>query len=332
MTPAERYLLSFLGVVVVAVAFGVVYRKDLIQKQWFLDKHLLERGLNRPNLWLFYPSSEVNSRVWMDAGARSSRALNIPVLNLTYETIVAQHKDDYHIRVIGGVSGVADLLGEEALPSGLRRFGDLASLGEAEMDWIRSAVLAEFGGLWLSPTTVCLRGFGELPKDKVVFFGTNPDETYAGPNGTSTPGKNALWVPRAKHPMLVEWEQVCFQRVDEKRGGEQIRRDWNWDYSRFASEYASLGVEVDPHCGLTRKKNGKRIQLEDLLAAGTEGQLPFDVQPHTVYVPLPWRELQDREVFGWVLRMSEQQVMESDIVLRYLLEAGLRPSGSASSK
>jgi hypothetical protein len=36
-----------------------------------------------------------------------------------------------------------------------------------------------------------------------------------------------------------------------------------------------------------------------------------------------WPELRDREMFGWFLRMSEEQIMESDISVRYLLERGL---------
>jgi hypothetical protein len=46
--------------------------------------------------------------------------------------------------------------------------------------------------------------------------------------------------------------------------------------------------------------------------------------PTTVYVPIPWaRELRDREMFGWFLRMSESQIMNSDITVKYLLQKGL---------
>ena len=32
------------------------------------------------------------------------------------------------------------------------------------------------------------------------------------------------------------------------------------------------------------------------------------------------QELRDREMFGWFLRMSESQIMESDLAVKYLLE------------
>lgn len=40
-------------------------------------------------------------------------------------------------------------------------------------------------------------------------------------------------------------------------------------------------------------------------------------------MPIMWPELRDREMFGWFLRMSEEQIMESDIAVRYLLDRGL---------
>ena len=326
MTPFQQLLLVIVVIAVLAMVYAFFYRRDLLEKYWMLDKHLLQRGTDKPALWLFLPSSEVTSRHWLDFGQRSSRALNIPLLNLCYETIVSHNHPLYHVRVISGVSGLADLLGgEEALPWLLKEHGDLAALGPAEMNWIRAAVLAKFGGLWLFPSTVCLRPFGAQPKDKIVFFGTDAGQTLSGPKGTPVPSGEALWVPKAGHPVMAEWERVCFQRVNEKRGGEQFRGDWGWDFLRFSQELSQKGetVVIDPHAELSRKRDAKRIQLEDLFATGTEGRLPFDVPPHALYCPIPWEELQRREAFGWVLRMSEEQIMDSDVAVKYLFQASM---------
>jgi hypothetical protein len=118
--------------------------------------------------------------------------------------------------------------------------------------------------------------------------------------------------------------QVTYARIAQKRGGDQIRRDANWDFVRFSTEYVQTGIIVDPAAEGMRKKDGKRIQLEDLLASGTDGNLPFDLCDYTVYVPFPWTELRDREIFGWFLRMSESQIMNSDLAVKYLLEKALR--------
>lgn len=322
MSPFNRLMLIVGILLIIAFIVGLYYSKELIKNNPFLDKHLLKRGLNKPIIWLYYDTSDVNSRQWIDFGSRSSRALNLPFLNLCYETIVKQNRDEYRIEVIGGLSGIAELLGGwDELPSGLRN--PIAPVNEAEMNYLRSAILAKYGGLWLSPYCVCLKGFGKLPENKVVFFGTDLNESYAGAEGTTVPGFRAVWSPIPNHPMFEEWKQITYSRIAEHRGGKQVRRDVNWDYIRLTDEYVSHGIIVDPAAEGTRKKNGKRIELEDLLATGTDGNIPFDVCAYTVYVPFSWEELRDREIFGWFLRMSENQIMESDIAVKYLIDKSL---------
>ena len=319
MEPIHKLILVIVVLFSIAVLYAAFYSKDLRKFNPFLDKNLLQKGMDKPAIWLFYDYSDTNQRDWADFGARSSRALNIPFLNLCYESIVRHNKNDYHVEVISGLSGVAELLGGwDQLPPGLR--DPISPVNEAEVNWIRSAILAKFGGLWLSPYTVCLKGFGVLPKDKSVFFGTDLDETYAGSAGTTVPGFRAIWSPIPNHPMFNEWSAVCYERVAKKSGGDQIRGDVKWDFVRFSNEYVSTGIVVDPAAEGMRKKNGKRIQLEDLLASGTDGNLPFDITDYVVYIPFPWNELRNREMFGWFLRMSEEQIMESDIAIKYLLE------------
>jgi hypothetical protein len=321
MSPIQRLILILVILFIIACVYGYIYRKDLIRNNPFLDKLILERGLEKPVIWLYYDNSDVNSRYWSDFGSRSSRVLNVPFLNLCYESIVKQNHKDYRIEVISGLSGLAELLGGiHHLPSGLQNL--ISPINNAEMNWIRATVLQKFGGLWLSPYTVCIKPFGKLPDDKVVFFGTDLDETYSGSKGTTIPGFTALWSPKSKHPMFNEWSSVSFDRIEHKKGGQQIRGDEKWDFVRFSTEYPN--VIINPHAEGMRKKNGKRVQLEDLLAAGIDGVLPFDVNPNTIYIPFPWNELRDRELFGWFLRMSEKQIMESDIAVKYLLQSSLQ--------
>ena len=309
-------MLITLGVLLfIGVVSASFYSKNAPLFNPFLDKHLLERGLSKPVLWLYYNDSDVNQRQWLDFGARNSYALNIPFLNLCYQRIVEKNHNEYQIRVIAGLSGLAELIGVDSLPDDLKN--PIAPVNHAEMNWIRTTVLSRFGGLWVSPHVVCLKGFGVLPKDKVVFFGTDMNETYSGSSGTIVPGMRAIWSPVKHHPMFDQWEAVCYERIQNKRGGQQIRNDESWDFVRFSAEYG--GIMVDPHAELGRKEDGKRLQLEDLLASGIDGVIPFTVYPHSVYVPFSWTEMRDREMFGWFLRMSERQIMESDLAVRYLL-------------
>jgi hypothetical protein len=83
---------------------------------------------------------------------------------------------------------------------------------------------------------------------------------------------------------------------------------------------AGAPIEVRPTAELTRKgAAGRRIQLEDLLAAGQEGVLPFAITTDAVYMPIPWPEMKERRAFGWFLRMSEEQILESDLAISHVL-------------
>jgi hypothetical protein len=67
------------------------------------------------------------------------------------------------------------------------------------------------------------------------------------------------------------------------------------------------------------RRTGKKLELEDLLATGTGGRLPFQIPDDVVYIPIPYTDLLDRRMFGWILRSSEEQILSSDIAIRYLL-------------
>lgn len=315
--------LTLVGVLVVLLIIScilaAVYSSDQIRKNPFLDRHLLQKGMDRPVIWIYYDHSEVNARQWSDFGARSDRALNIPFLNLCYQSIVHHHSDSYRVEVIGGLAGAADWLGGwDQLPPGLR--DPLSPVNEAERNYLRAAILARYGGLWLSASTVCLKSFGVLPKDKTVFFGTDLDEMYAGPQGTVIPGFRAIWCPVPQHPMFVEWAAVAYARIASARGGSQIRGDEKWDFTRFTTQYVHTGIMVDPSAEVMRKKDGKRLQLEDLLASGTAAPTCS-----AVFVSFPWRELLDRRMFGWFLRMSEEDIMTSDLAVSHMLRTSLQP-------
>jgi hypothetical protein len=269
----------------------------------------LTMGLSNPTLWLFYNASDVNSRHWLDFGARSSYAINIPLLNILYERIVLLNGRQYNVRVLSGMDSVEEVIGGwDHLPTRLQR--KKARVYVAEEDWIRTAILAKFGGLWLSPSVVALRPFGPLPTDRVVTFGQDADS-----------GFNCLWVPKPGNPIFVQWEARIRRRLEEQTGGFQIRGDSASDWKELSSSSAAEGqtIEVRPLEEMARSKRGKKLELEDIFASGTEGRLPFELSTTAKYMVIPYYDLLERSAWGWVLRMSEEQILSSDLVLTHIL-------------
>jgi hypothetical protein len=308
MTTDQNILLGF-GLIVAAVTIATFVIPKRVGTE--ITPESLLTGMGLPVIWVYYNDSEVNSRMWYDFGARSSRVINIPILNMFYETIVSANKDKYRVQVITGLQGVKELLGEN-VPVPL--LYNKRSITTPEEDWIRSAVLAKFGGLWLSSSSVCLKGFGDLPKDKIVAFGQDTDPMY----GSAIPGFRALWSPQHNHPFFVEWEGRCRERLNYQIGGRQFRGDAKSDWIDLCQKYGSCEIRVKEELGRDPKTN-KKIELEDLLASGTEGRIPFTIPEQAVYLVVPYEDLLDRRHFGWILRSSEEQIKSSDLVLSHIL-------------
>ena len=247
--------------------------------------------------------------------------MNMPFLNVCYDTIVKHNGDKYRIEVIGGLSDLALRLGGwDKMPTPLRN--PLASVKEAELNWIRATVLSRWGGLWLQPATIALKPFHVLPDNKVIFFGTNPTDSFAGPGGTPIPSLRCVWAPEAGLPLFKEWEERAFSRLENSNGGLQARSDEKTDFYELAR--TAPNVLMMPEAELARKMpSGKPIQCEDLMAAGQQGEIPFAVPDSAVYLPFPWPELKERRMFGWFLRMSEEQILEDDLVASELFRRSL---------
>lgn len=304
---------------IAAILYGWVKVQQERTENPFADRELVKKGMDLPPLWLYYDTSEVNSRWWADFGARSSRALNLPFMNLCYDTIAKYNGQQYRIEVIGGTADLAQRLGGwDQLPFPLRN--PQAQVRSPEMNWIRACILAKFGGLWLNPAVISMKPFGELPNDRVVFFGMDNEQSFAGPAGTKVPSLKAIWSPEPGNPIFVEWSRRAYDRLENKNGGRQIRGDDKSDYV----ELAAGKVEVVPHAELSRKGvSQKPLQLEDLLAAGEQDDLHFKVPTETIYVSLPWPEIKERRIYGWFLRMSEDQILASDLAISTLFRSAL---------
>ena len=312
----KREQILLVGFGILAVGFAAYWEAmvayKLRNKGAEITPETIQIGLKNPPLWIFYNDSDVNSRFWADFGARSSHVINVPIMNLFYESIVKANGKQYRVEVIGGLQGVATLLGKDSMPKPLQNLR--ASVGTAQEDWIRTAVLAKYGGLWLSPSVVALKGFGHLPDDKIVAFGQDDVSTYSSP----VPGFRALWVPGQANPMMVEWEKRIRDRLENQLGGLQIRGDAKSDWYELC--HSKESVEIRRDYELSRNiRTQKKLQLEDLFATVSGTDIPFEIPSCAKYIVVPHEDLLRRTMFSWVLRNSEKQILESDMAISKIL-------------
>jgi hypothetical protein len=296
-----KNILIGMGVILVAAILAWEYTSELPNLKTQITPETMNVGLSNPKLWIYYDTSDVNSRDWYDFGARSSKAINIPLLNTLYERIAAHNGMDYNIEVIGGIDAVAEHLGGWTnMPRPLQN--PKGRVTREEHTWIRTAILAKYGGLWVSPSVVSLAPFGKLPAKTTIFTNdVNPEFT-------------AIWVPSVQDPLFVKWEDMLRNRLNNQLGGYNFRDDAANDWNEFAPDVVKLPYELSRN-----PKTNKKLQLEDLFAAGTEGRLTFQIPKDAKYIVIPYNDLLDRRVWGWVLRSSEQQLLESDLAITHIM-------------
>ena len=300
------------AIAAIVICVGAAVSQGMITNNPFESKGIMNIGMDLPAIWIYYDTSVVNSRSFADFGSGSSRAISLPFLNLCYESIVRHNSSQYRIEPISGLADLADKLGGwDSLPNKLKN--PLVTLEPSDFAWIRAAILNKYGGLWVAPATICLKPFGALPA-MPVFFGTDSDESFVGTAGTIVPNFQVAWSPQPNHPLWAAWEAKSRNRMNSSGGGDTARSDQKWEYLEMHAMFPEF--QVRPLAEVGRKGlSGKRIQIEDLLASGQEGDLPFEIGENAVYVPLPWPELRDRRAFGWFLKLSESQIADSDLVI-----------------
>ena len=306
------YLITFGFLIVTAASLGYYYSNTIIESDIFQKKDLLLEGTANPTLWLYYDQSDVNSRWWQDFGSRSSRVLHTPFLNLCYQSIATHCGQTYNIRVIAGLTDLATLLGGwDQLPKSLQN--PLASVQQAEMNYIRSKILKTYGGLWVTPSCIFVKDMPAFNESKsVIFTGMDTKDMLSDSEGTLAPGTQVMYSPRKEHPIFVELERLSRERLERREGGTQFRHDISNDLRDVMRDYSGE-YEYLPYLEFSRKPNGRRIELEDLLS---KGKMP--VCSKAVYVPVYWYELKRRSNFAWFLRLSEEQIMSSELVVSNL--------------
>ena len=104
-------------------------------------------------------------------------------------------------------------------------------------------------------------------------------------------------------------------RLETRAGGAEFTQEHKLDFETMLKKYGQEDVEIRVKAEISRKGASlRRIQLEDLLAAYTDDIVMND----GMYVPIPYPEILERETFGWFLRMSEDQILDSDMVVSHL--------------
>lgn len=266
----------------------------------------------KPTLWWFV-DEETNSRSWWDFGARNSRLPNRGYLQIALEAVQATQAFDFQVQPLYGRAAVSRVISEageevpmnvEQLPLRLWR------------QWAVANLLAAKGGLaMVGDSTLCVGSFAPRVKDAAAaVFGISPDEPRAVPgmNRSVPSGSWVGWSVRPHHPAwdyaAATWNRLAnagptaWSAADARRLGDSI-----W------STQIRHGIVQFQDAEGSRKSNGMQLTAEDFLQKQVNPRDPKTVlDANVLYVVLDGYALVREHRYSWFVRMSREQIMESN--------------------
>lgn len=305
MAVAVEYVAALVGLLVVLI-LALNRRKPAVPAEDFVSLP----GM-KPTLWWFV-DDENNARSWLDFGGRNSTEPNRGYLKVALEALRRTQGDDFDIK---------PLIGRDAVLSQIRDAPSAAKQLPPAL-WRRYAIanlLHCNGGLVMdgnSTLAVGPRFKPLLAGVEAAAFGVTPDEAIVSPSTALAPGPSpyAGWSASAKHPAWAHaadiWGRLV-ARGPQAWSSAEARRE----YMPVFEAQRKLGLAVIREAEASRIPDGRPRALEDLFGRTTSPSDPKTaLTPGAVYVPYDGDDLARRFEFNWFLRMSPQQIKDSDLV------------------
>lgn len=265
----------------------------------------------RPVVWWYVDDGQVNSREWMDWGARSTQEPNEPYLKIC----LARARDRW-----GTEFQVEPVIGRPAALKRLEAAGVKVPEGMINtppylwMNWCRASFLSSLGGLWLDGSVLPVGSGtelrGRLSGVDALTFGTDADEGLGAPTGSvAAAGLSAGWAAVPGHPVWTALAADLSALVGEGApswGAPEARRSLRTLWDRHFSGV----VRVDREAEVSRDRYGVRLELDTLLG---QTDWPNGSKERGLWVPFPEGRdgLERASPWLWFTRLSVEQIRES---------------------
>jgi hypothetical protein len=287
------------------------YDENTDIRKFFLGK--LTRNdigsIRKPLLWIYVPH-EYNGRNWLSFGSRSSYELNQPYLYLTTKSILKHCSTDFHVIIIDDTSFPKLLEDWPYINTPLDKHKRLYGLMQ---------ILYTYGGLLTPISFVCFRSLLDL-----YYTGTRHNKMFVVEKPNHETLVDAAFVPSPYFMGALKENAVLLEFIGYLKGiietdytfGNKITGKLaEWLHHQIAQGKVNLirGYEVG-----VMKKDETPVLVDDLL---NMSYINMDLESaYGVWVPS--REILRRTNYQWFARMSEEQVLLSNVMLgKYLVRA-----------
>jgi len=282
---------------------------DAIQK-YLLDDVTLGKS-KKPILWIYVPY-EYNSRNWSSFGSRSSYDLNQPYLYLTVRSIIKKCDESFTICIFDDNSF------QKLIPDWKI---DMTRLSDPILSNIRTLgmmrLLYIYGGLMCPISFLCMKDLMGLytrgTRGEKMFVCETVDRNSTSVRANFYPNISFCGAPKECETVnqLCNYIQTISSH-DHTAESKFLGQYDRWCMKKVQEGRINLieGVEIG-----TKTVSEEQIILDDLMSNNY-----LDLYKGTYGILIPSNELLNRLNYGWFVRMSQKQVLESDTIIgNYLL-------------
>ena len=322
-----QYILFFIILLVLSICYKKLLKDESTNTSEYyykmVNKYLLtpnSLGISsKPYLWIHLHNDntitpDVNQRSWLNFSSRNTKEFNQPYQYLTIKSIIDKCGDDFNICLIDDSSF------KKILPDWSLELNNIANPIRTHLRLLAlSTLLNIYGGMIVPSSFVCFKSLKPIYdaniQDNKLFVGEFINRTSHG----STISQDLIPYTyfmgcSAKNNVMLEF--IKYQEVlNSSDFGAQM--DFLGNINKWLNNAKSKQLinSVDGfHIG-TKKSCGKPVIIEELV-----GSSFISLHDNVYGLYIPWDELINRTALQWFVRLSPQQVLESNTVIgKYLL-------------
>jgi hypothetical protein len=245
----------------------------------------------KPNMWIYLPS-EFSARFWQNFGSRNSFQHLPAIYQICLASIIQRNMQNWNINIIyqEDVKDYIDL--------GCSLFDYPES--QDKCDFIKFSLLNKYGGIW-------------IPYHSLFFHSLDPtiikNTLYINPNASVVGGE-------AGNPEFHKLSQMAYQGMLLKRRSSYFTNPYN---RYLINNYPVDNSNVD---GLV-DYNNKKIDPDNLFS---QNMTIFKNIKNVKFVILPLKEIVRGHKYNVYLRLSQEQLLESNMWISSLIRSALDQS------
>lgn len=274
---------------------------DLISKYLFDEKIITSN--KKPILWI-HIEHDINSRKWLDFGARLTNNINEPYILLTLTSIINYCGDSFNI-VMYDDNSFNKMLPEWNI--------DMSYVSNPIKKYCRCLgnlmLLQKYGGLLVPPSIICTRDLIKLYDNYLsshdLFIGQKINNNISSVNCIYTPNVNFIGCKKNNSHItyminMVE-ELISSNYTDEPSFNGTISREL------YKLVYTNKATIIDAKILGIEDADGNKITIEDLMG---NSFIKFSNNMQCIYIPE--QEILKRQKYKWFATINEQEVLASN--------------------